>query len=61
MAQMRYLYTLGAMIMRYPLREHVNRNWVYKAYGIGLVLCLPLFAKITASIPEPKKKDAGHH
>nr|ALS04850.1 isoform A [Pseudodiaptomus poplesia] len=61
MAQLRYPYTLGAMVMRYPLKTHVQRNWVYKAYGIGLLLCLPIFAKITASIPEPKQKADAHH
>jgi hypothetical protein len=39
-----------------------EKNWVFKAYALGLVLCLPIFAKITASIPEEKKKPgAGHH
>ena len=33
---------------------------LFQSYAIGLVLTLPLFAKITASIPEPKKKEAAH-
>ena len=30
MAQLRYPYTLGAMLMRFPLKYHVQKSWVFK-------------------------------
>ena len=30
MAQLRYPYTLGAMIMRFPLKYHIQKSWVFK-------------------------------
>jgi hypothetical protein len=32
-----------------------------KAYALGMVVCLPIFYKITVSIPEEKKKPDAHH
>ena len=59
-AQMRYPYTLGAQLVRFPFKNHL-KNWVYKAYALGLVLTVPLMAKITYSIPEEKPKQDGGH
>jgi hypothetical protein len=42
----------------------IEKNWVFKAYALGIGLCLPIFAKITTMIPEPKAKPdatAHHH
>jgi hypothetical protein len=61
MAQLRYPYTLGAMVRRFPAKEYIRRNWVFKAYALGMVVCLPIFYKITVSIPEEKKKPDAHH
>ena len=30
MAQMRYPYTLGAMIAQFPLKFHIQKSWVWK-------------------------------
>jgi hypothetical protein len=30
MAQLRYPYTLGAMVRRFPAKEYIRRNWVFK-------------------------------
>jgi len=59
MAQMRYPYTMGAQIMRFPARYHFEKNWTFKAYALGLAVCVPIFYKITVSIPEEKPKE-GH-
>jgi hypothetical protein len=34
MAQLRYPYTFGAMIRRFPLRYYVEKNWVFKVHII---------------------------
>ena len=30
MAQMRYPYTMGAMIMQFPAKTYFTRNWIFK-------------------------------
>ena len=30
MAQLRYPYTLGAMLRRFPAKYYFEKNWVYK-------------------------------
>ena len=30
MAQMRYPYTLGAMLTQFPLKFHIQKSWVWK-------------------------------
>jgi len=61
MAQMRYPYTIGAMLMNFPLKYHIQKNWVWKAYAIGLVPVGLLMIKITNSFPdEAPKKEAAH-
>ena len=34
MAQLRYPYTLGAMLMRFPLKYHIQKSWVFKVREI---------------------------
>jgi len=60
MAQMRYPYTKGAQLAQFPFKNYFTKNWVFKSWAIGFVICLPLFAKITASIPEPAPKKSDH-
>jgi hypothetical protein len=51
MANMRYPYTFGAMVRNFPLKYHIQKNWHYKAYVLGLLISAPLFLKITTSFP----------
>ena len=60
MAQMRYPYTLGAMLMQFPLKFHIQKSWVWKSYAIGLVPTGLLFLKITNSFPEAEPAKSGH-
>ena len=41
MAQLRYPYTLGAMVMRFPLKYHIQKSWVWKV-NVELVLSVNL-------------------
>ena len=67
MAQLRYPYTLGAMLMRFPLKYHIQKSWVWKVrgktgwsgltyhlqgYAIGLIPTGLLYLKITNSFPD---------
>ena len=36
MAQMRYPYTLGAMVMQFPLKWHIQKSWVWKVMFLEL-------------------------
>ena len=51
MPQLRYPYTLGAMLRQFPLKYHMGKSWIYKAYALGLVLSAPIFFKITNIFP----------
>jgi len=44
---------MGAQI---PIRYYVSKNWIFKAYAVGLLASAPLFYKITMSFPEEEKK-----
>ena len=60
MAQMRYPYTLGAMLMQFPLKFHIQKSWVWKSYAIGLVPTGLLFLKITNSFSDAAPAKSGH-
>ena len=60
MAQMRYPYTLGAMLKQFPLKFHIQKSWVWKSYAIGLVPTGLLFLKITNSFPDEAPAKNGH-
>ena len=49
--QLRYPYTLGAMVRQFPLKYHMDKSWIYKAYALGLVLSAPVFLKVTNIFP----------
>jgi hypothetical protein len=34
MTQLRYPYTLGAMVRRFPLKYYVQKNWVFKVRAV---------------------------
>jgi len=63
-----YPYTIGAMIKAFPLKYHIDKSWVFKSYALGLLVCTPLFAKITNVFPAeanvwslmPEKAKDGH-
>merc|ERR1719339_231067 len=52
MAGLRYPYTMGAMIMQFPAKYMIQKNWVFKSYLIGLVPTGLLYLKITNSFPD---------
>ena len=38
MPQLRYPYTLGAMLRQFPLKYHMDKSWIYKVSNIELLL-----------------------
>lgn len=51
MAKMVYPYTIGAMVKAFPIKYHVQKSWVFKAYALGLVLATPFFISVTNAFP----------
>ena len=37
MPQLRYPYTLGAMLRQFPLKYHMDKSWIYKVSSIDLL------------------------
>ncbi|XP_071447326.1 uncharacterized protein roh [Hetaerina americana] len=69
--RMKFPYTFSAKIAQFPLRWHIQNQWIWRYYFVSLVLCTPVFYSISrlANSPENKlkwaeirKKEAeGHH
>lgn len=43
---MKYPYTFTAKIAQFPLKFHVQNNWIWKYYLIALGVSIPIFYKI---------------
>jgi hypothetical protein len=43
---MKYPYTFSAKIAQFPLKFHVQNNWVWRYYLIAVGVCIPIFYKI---------------
>lgn len=66
-----YPYTLSAKFAQFPYKFYFTNNWVWKYWAVGVLLSIPVFAKIQALSysPENVKKyeetkrleREGHH
>ncbi|KAF2880390.1 hypothetical protein ILUMI_25783, partial [Ignelater luminosus] len=45
--KMKFPYTLTAKIVQFPWLFYIKNNWVYRYYFISVILCLPIFKKIS--------------
>jgi hypothetical protein len=43
---MKYPYTFSAKIAQFPLKWHINNQWLWKYWFIGIAISAPLFYKI---------------
>lgn len=43
---MKYPYTFTAKIAQFPLKFHIQNNWIWKYYLIALGISIPIFYKI---------------
>lgn len=72
--QMKFPYTFSAKIAQFPIKYHIDNNWLWKYTIIGVVVSLPIFYKIHRMANSPanvekwrliKEKEAaeaeGHH
>jgi len=46
MAPLPYPYTFGAKIKSFPWKFHYNNFWLYRAWGLGFIITLPIMYKI---------------
>ncbi|XP_018322973.1 uncharacterized protein LOC108735490 [Agrilus planipennis] len=55
---MKFPYTFSAKIAQFPFKFYFQNNWVFKYYLISVVVCTPIFYKISrlANSPENKAK-----
>lgn len=44
--QMKFPYTFTAKIAQFPLKYHIEKNWLWKYTIVGVVVSLPIFYKI---------------
>lgn len=43
---MKFPYTFTAKFVQFPWKYYIKNQWIYRYYGISLILCLPLFNSI---------------
>lgn len=43
---MKFPYTFSAKIAQFPLKFHIQKQWIWRYYAIALVLTTPVFYKI---------------
>lgn len=44
---MKFPYTFSAKIAQFPLKFYIQKQWIWRYYGIALVFCAPVFYKIS--------------
>ncbi|EFA07232.1 uncharacterized protein roh [Tribolium castaneum] len=67
---MKFPYTFSAKIAQFPFKHHMKHNWVWRYYPLAVLLCIPVFAKISklsnspenvAKWAEIRRKEAAEH
>lgn len=53
---MKYPYTFTAKLAQFPLKWHINNQWIWKYYFIALGLSVPVFYKIQKLANSPASK-----
>lgn len=43
---MKFPYTFTAKLAQFPLKFHIQKQWIWRYYAIALVVSTPLFYKI---------------
>ncbi|XP_046402505.1 uncharacterized protein LOC124168352 [Ischnura elegans] len=56
--RMKFPYTFSAKIAQFPLRWHIQNQWIWRYYFISVAACIPVFYSISklANSPENKAK-----
>ncbi|KAK7874527.1 hypothetical protein R5R35_013106 [Gryllus longicercus] len=54
--RMVYPYTLSAKIAQFPLKWHLNNQWVWRYWFISIALCAPVFYSISRLSNSPENK-----
>lgn len=44
---MKFPYTFSAKIAQFPFRHHMKHDWIWRYYPLAVLLCIPIFAKIS--------------
>ncbi|XP_076268471.1 uncharacterized protein LOC143201355 isoform X2 [Rhynchophorus ferrugineus] len=67
---MKYPYTFSAKIAQFPFKHYFTHQWTWRYYGLGIIVCLPIFKAISnlANSPENvskwaeiRRKEASEH
>lgn len=43
---MKFPYTLSAKVAQFPLKFHIQKQWIWRYWAIAIVLSTPVFYKI---------------
>lgn len=44
---MKFPYTFSAKLAQFPYKHYFSNQWIWKYYAISVVLCIPVFYKIS--------------
>lgn len=43
---MKFPYTFSAKMAQFPWKFYFGKQWVWKYFGLSVIVCLPIFKKI---------------
>lgn len=43
---MKYPYTFSAKLAQFPWKFYYNNQWIFRYWGLSVILCLPVFNSI---------------